>query len=531
MKKRVFLIVLDSYGVGELPDAYLWHDEGSDTLGAIRHHENFYCPNLEKLGLFHIDGVGGANPLIKPLGAYGKCAEKSMGKDTTIGHWEIAGMISPEPMPTYPDGFPEEVISEFEKRTGRKVICNKPYSGTDVIRDYGREHVETGALIVYTSADSVFQIAAHEDVVPVEELYRYCEIARELLQGKHGVGRVIARPFIGEHPYTRTSNRHDFSLVPPRTTMLDLLTKAGYETLSVGKIYDIFAGKCVSEMNRTKNNEMGMDVTMSMLDRDFEGLCFINLVDFDMVYGHRNDVAGYAKASTNFDRRLGELLPGLRPDDLLIITADHGCDPATPSTDHSREYVPLLMYGQHVRQNVNLGTRASYADMAATILDYFGVDQEDMSGESFLKQVLTDAAYLPSDAPSDEELYQLAVEARNKAYAPYSNYMVGAALLTKTGKIYTGCNVESATFTPTSCAERTAIFKAVSEGDREFAKIAVAGGPKGKISPFCAPCGVCRQAMAEFCDEDFIVVLGGPQGVREYRLSEVLPFMFTKKDL
>ena len=385
-QKRVFIIVLDSMGIGELPDAGLWQDEGSNTLGAIRNHENFDCPNLKKLGLFNIDGVDGG--VKKPAAAFMRLAERSMGKDTTTGHWEIAGLISEQPMPTYPNGFPEEVIRKFEEETGRKTLCNQPYSGTDCIRDFGEEHIRTGALIVYTSADSVFQIAAHEDIVPVEELYRYCEIARKILQGKHGVGRVIARPFTGEYPFTRTSNRHDFSLVPPKNTMLDLLKKAGYDTLSVGKIYDIFAGKSVSELNRTVNNDEGMQLTLQMADRDFNGLCFVNLVDFDMQYGHRNDVPGYAAAMTAFDRQLGELLPKLRPDDLLIITADHGCDPATPSTDHSREYVPMLLYGARVKAGTNLRTGASYADISATVLDYFGVDQEETAGTSFLEKAL-----------------------------------------------------------------------------------------------------------------------------------------------
>ncbi len=385
MAKRFFLIVLDSFGVGELPDAYLWHDEGSNTLGAIRNHPNFHCPELEAFGLFNIDGVGGG--VSAPKASYAKMAEKSMGKDTTIGHWEIAGIISPEPLPTYPEGFPKELIEEFEQKTGRKVICNKPYSGTEVIKDYGEEHVKTGALIVYTSADSVFQIAAHEDVVPVKELYRYCEIAREMLVPPHNVGRVIARPFNGEYPFTRTSNRHDFSLVPPSDTMLNLLQKAGYDTISVGKIYDIFAGSGVSESNRTVSNTHGMQVTKEIEGRDFNGLCFVNLVDFDMKYGHRNDVAGYAAAATEFDGFLSEFIKDMREDDVLLITADHGCDPATPSTDHSREYTPMLIYGQKIRNGVNLGVRPSFADISATVLDFFGVPQENTSGKSFLKEV------------------------------------------------------------------------------------------------------------------------------------------------
>lgn len=385
MSKRLFLIVLDSFGIGYEPDAYLWHDEGSNTLGAIRNAPEFNCPNLKNLGLFNIDGVG--KGVENPTAAYARMQESSMGKDTTIGHWEIAGIISPTPFPTYPNGFPKEVVSEFERRTGRKTLCNKPYSGTEVIKDYGEESIKTGALIIYTSADSVFQIAAHEDVVPVPELYRYCEIAREILQGEHAVGRVIARPFDGEYPFHRTARRHDYSLVPTKTTMLDLLKKAGYDTISVGKIYDIFAGKSLSESNRTVSNADGMQKTMDISKRDFNGLCFTNLVDFDMLYGHRNDVKGYAMAMTEFDKWLGDFLKVLKEDDLLMITADHGCDPSTPSTDHSREYVPMLLYGNKIKP-VNLGTRPTFADMSATVLEYFGVEKEDTAGTSFLQEVL-----------------------------------------------------------------------------------------------------------------------------------------------
>ena len=385
MSKRVFIIVLDSCGCGEMPDAYLWHDEGSNTLGAIRKDEHFDCPNLVSLGLFNIEGVGGG--VFAPRASFARMKETSMGKDTTIGHWEIAGIISPKPLPTYPNGFPDDVIEEFEKRTGRKVLCNKPYSGTEVIKDYGEEHIKTGALIVYTSADSVFQIAAHEDVVPVPELYRYCQIARDMLQGEHCVGRVIARPFTGEWPFTRTSNRHDYSLIPPHTTMLDVLKKHDLATISVGKIYDIFAGKSVSESNRTTSNANGMEVTLDIQKRDFEGLCFVNLVDFDMKYGHRNDIVGYASAMTEFDRYLGEFMKNMRKDDVLIITADHGCDPSTPSTDHSREYVPMIVYGDGIKAGVDLGTRGTFADISATVLDYLGVPQEDTAGESFLSKV------------------------------------------------------------------------------------------------------------------------------------------------
>lgn len=386
MKKRAFLIVLDSVGVGAMPDANEWGDEGSHTLNAIRNHPEFACPNLEKLGLFNVEGVGGG--VASPRTCYARMNESSKGKDTTIGHWEIAGVYSPKPFPTYPNGFPKEVLDEFEKRTGRGVLCNKPYSGTEVIKDYGEEHLRTGKLIVYTSADSVFQIAAHEELVPVETLYKYCEIAREMLQGEHGVGRVIARPFAGEYPFTRTPRRHDYSLVPPIPNLPSVMKENGFDVISVGKIFDIFAGQGFTESYPTVNNEDGMDKTMGIAKRDFNGLCFVNLVDFDMVYGHRNDVAGYARAMTAFDKRLGELLPTLGEEDILIITADHGCDPLTPSTDHSREYTPMLAYGKKLKQGLDLGTRESFADIGATLLEWFGLPAEKIYGKSFLKEIL-----------------------------------------------------------------------------------------------------------------------------------------------
>ena len=335
--KRVILMVLDSVGIGEMPDAAEYGDEGSNTLKAASTSSYFSMPNMRKLGYFNIDGVDIGEKEANPLGSFARMTEVSKGKDTTIGHWEIAGIISPTPLPTYPEGFPKEVLDEFSKRTGRGVLCNLPYSGTDVIRDYGEEHMKTGKLIVYTSADSVFQIAAHEDIVPIEKLYEYCQIARDLLQGEHGVGRVIARPFIGEPGnFTRTSRRHDYSLQPPKTTMLDVLSEKGYDVWSVGKIIDIFAEKGITEYVRTANNEEGINQKISLMKKNFNGLLFVNLVDYDMLYGHRNDVDGYAKALTYFDTRLPEILAELRDDDILIITADHGCDPITPSTDHSR---------------------------------------------------------------------------------------------------------------------------------------------------------------------------------------------------
>ena len=385
MSKRAFLIVLDSVGVGEMPDAGEWNDEGSNTLLSVRSHPDFSCPTLTKLGLFNIDGVGGG--VDSPRTCYARMRESSKGKDTTIGHWEIAGIHSKTPFPTYPNGFPKEVIDAFEKATGRGTLCNRPYSGTEVIKDFGEEHIKTGKLIVYTSADSVFQIAAHEDVVPIDKLYRYCEEARALLQGEHGVGRVIARPFEGEYPFKRTSRRHDYSLKPPKATLPEIMKKAGYDVISVGKIYDIFAGVGFTESHPTGNNKEGMNATMGMANRNFNGLCFVNLVDFDMVYGHRNDIQGYAKALSEFDRWLGEFLPTLQEDDMLIITADHGCDPATPSTDHSREYTPMLAYGKKLKAGVNLGTRESFGDIGATVLEWFNLPTDEIYGTSFLKEM------------------------------------------------------------------------------------------------------------------------------------------------
>ena len=389
MAKRVFLIVLDSCGCGEMPDSADFGDAGSNTLRACTASSRLDIPTLSKMGIFNIDSVDCGTPVPAPTAAYGRMAEKSRGKDTTIGHWELAGLISPHPLPTFPDGFPADFIQAFEKKTGRKVLCNKPYSGTEVIRDYGREQKETGGLICSTSADSVFQIAANEADIPPEELYRICETAREMLTGPElGVGRVIARPYTGEYPnYVRTSNRHDFSLLPPAPTLLDELKQAGLATIGVGKIYDIFAGQGITEMVRNKSNADGMEHTLHYAAQDFEGLCFVNLVDFDMLYGHRNDVDGYAAALTEFDGQLRKLLPMLKEDDLLFITADHGCDPSTPSTDHSREHVPLLAYGAKIKAGYNLGTRSTYADLAATVAEYFGV-KANIAGTSFLREIL-----------------------------------------------------------------------------------------------------------------------------------------------
>lgn len=390
MAKRVFLIVLDSFGIGEEPDAAKFGDHGVNTLRSVSGSPAFAAPNLSQLGLFNIDGVGCGTPVSAPSGAFARLQERSNGKDTTIGHWEIAGLVSPKALPTYPNGFPDEVIREFSQKTGRGVLCNKPYSGTEVIKDYGEEHLRTGSLIVYTSADSVFQIAAHEAVVPLEELYRDCQITREMLQGDHGVGRVIARPFVGTNAanFKRTSNRHDFSITPPRATMLDEISAAGLDMIAVGKINDIFAGRGATRAIRTKNNDDGMRVTLSLAAEDFHGLAFINLVDFDMLYGHRRDIPGYAAAISAFDRWLPGFLAQLKRDDLLMITADHGCDPAyLATTDHTREYVPWLITGQAVQPGVNLGTLQGFGNIAATVCAALNVPTQ-ADGESQLAKFL-----------------------------------------------------------------------------------------------------------------------------------------------
>ncbi len=370
--KRVFLIVLDSFGIGALPDAAKYGDEGANTLQSVRANEGFSVPTMQKLGLFNIEGVGGG--VETPVGVYARMAEKSNGKDTIIGHWELCGIVSERDLPTYPNGFPTELIQRFEKITGRAVICNKPYSGTEVIKDYGDRHVATGDLIVYTSADSVFQVAAHEEVVPVEELYGYCDAARAMLTGVHGVGRVIARPFVGTHgSYTRTANRHDYALHPPAKNVLNTLCENGKRVIAIGKINDIFAGEGISSYTKTQSNKDGMEKTKSLLGSDFEGLCFTNLVDFDQQYGHRRDIDGYANALSEFDAWLSGFISEMRADDALIITADHGCDPSYKAhTDHTREYVPVLIY-HHGIKSEDLGTKDSFAFVGETVKELLDI--------------------------------------------------------------------------------------------------------------------------------------------------------------
>ena len=367
MNKRVFLIVLDSLGIGEAKDASLYGDVGSNTLKSIRNANGFSAENLKKLGLFNIDGVGGG--VEHPLGVYARLTEKSAGKDTTLGHWELAGIISNKPMPTYPNGFPKEIIEEFEEKIGIKTLCNKPYSGTEVIKDYGEEHIKTGKPIVYTSSDSVFQIATHDKVVPLEKLYFYCETARKMLTGEHAVGRVIARPFTDKYPFIRTPYRKDYSVLPPKKTMLDTIKESSKDVIAVGKINDIFAGQGITESYKTLSNSDGFNRVLELQKKDFNGLCFINFVDFDSVYGHRNDVLGYSKAISDFDVFLGEFIKNLRENDLLIITADHGCDPSTPSTDHSREDVPFIMYKKDIEPK-NLGEIDGFDFVSKTVEKY-----------------------------------------------------------------------------------------------------------------------------------------------------------------
>lgn len=387
MIKRVALFVLDSVGVGELPDAVDYGDSGSNTLGNIsRAVGGLKMPNLGRLGLGNIIPVEGVPPVESPAASYGRMAEKSAGKDTTTGHWEMAGVIMEQPFPVYPNGFPSDLIKSYEEKIGRGVLGNKAASGTAIIEELGTEHMKTGFPIVYTSADSVFQIAAHEEIIPLEELYRICRIAREMLADQHAVGRVIARPFEGNPgSFRRTVNRHDFSLKPPGVTLLNILADNGVQVTAVGKIKDIFAGEGVTNTVSTKGNDEGMEKSLRLMESDITGLVFTNLVDFDMLYGHRNNPRGYADALEELDRWLPRLFDAMKEEDVLIITADHGCDPTTPSTDHSREYVPLLIYGKEVLGGVDLGVRESFADIAATVAEIFGLKFD--VGLSFWKQV------------------------------------------------------------------------------------------------------------------------------------------------
>ena len=392
--RRVIWIVLDSVGIGEMPDAAKYGDAGSDTLGNIARLRPLHLPNFCQLGLANIKPLTGLAPAAEPTGAYGKCALASPGKDTTTGHWEMVGIHLEKPFPLFPHGFPPEVMNEFERRIGRHVIGNKAASGTEIIKELGEEHVRTGSPIVYTSADSVFQVAAHEEVIPLFELYKICETAREILRGPYEMGRVIARPFIGEPGgFTRTPNRHDYAVPPPKGMLLDQLASRDIDVYSIGKIFDVFLGRGIREYVKTKSNADGLTKTLEAMEEVDRGMIFVNLVDFDQQYGHRNDVEGYARALEEVDRWLPSFNSKLRPNDLAIFTADHGCDPTTPSTDHSREYVPLLAYGPLVNHGVNLGTRASLSDIGQTVAENYGA--KIVVGESFLTLLL------PLSAQSD----------------------------------------------------------------------------------------------------------------------------------
>ncbi len=384
--QRVIWIVLDSVGIGEMPDAAQYGDVGSDTLGHIAQSRKLHLNNLCRLGLGNIRPLDRLPPDPAPAGAYGKCALASPGKDTTTGHWEMAGIHLAKPFPVYPNGFPPEVMDEFERRIGRSTLGNKAASGTEIIKELGEEHMRTGSPIVYTSADSVFQVAAHEEVITLYELYKMCETAREILRGKHEVGRVIARPFIGAPgSFTRTPNRHDYAVPPPKGMLLDRLQEKGVEVFAVGKIFDVFLGRGIRDYEKTKSNADGMEKTLQAMDTLDAGMIFVNLVDFDQNYGHRNDVEGYARALEAVDDWLPSIQARLKPEDLVILTADHGCDPTTASTDHSREYVPLLVFGRHSREGIDLGTRRSLSDIGQTVAENFGTSI--VTGESFLAQI------------------------------------------------------------------------------------------------------------------------------------------------
>ena len=387
MSKKAILIVLDSVGIGALEDAAAYGDAGADTLGHIINTCHPNLPNLMAMGLGNIDGASFPGAVAAPTAAYGRLREVSAGKDTTTGHWEIAGVQLSRPFPTFPNGFPQEFISRFEQAVGRQTIGNKPASGTAILDELGEEHIATGKLIVYTSADSVFQIAANEAVVPLEELYRDCEIAREMLRDELEVGRVIARPFVGERAgaFKRTGGRRDFSAMPPET-MCDVLVAAGKTVYGVGKIEDIFGHRGITLSNHAAGNPACMEATFAAMKEDFDGLLFVNLVDFDMVYGHRRDVQGYARALEEFDRQLPQIQALMGDEDMLVLTADHGCDPCHTGTDHTREHTPLLVWGRGLRPGVNLGTRQTYADISATVLDFFGMDKK-LKGTSFLEQL------------------------------------------------------------------------------------------------------------------------------------------------
>lgn len=521
MKKRAFIIVLDGVGIGYAPDADKYGDEGAFTLKSAYESGKLNIPNLVKMGLGNVEGLEFLGREDAPTASVGRAFERSDGKDTTTGHWEIAGIIGTEPPRTYPNGFPEDMLRAIEKAAGREMLVNKPYSGTKIIAEYGEEHIKTGKLILYTSADSVCQIAAHESVMSADELHKVCEAVREVLVGEYKVDRIIARPFAGEaQSFYRTDDRRDFALTPPYC-MLDALKAGGKDVIGVGKIYDIFASKSITENFAVHGNEECCDATMKCVrELDFDGLCFVNLVDTDMEYGHRRDAEGFANALSEFDRWLGEFTENMRDSDMLVITADHGCDPGYKGTDHTRETVPVIVYGKSLRAK-SLGNLSSYADIAASVCDFAGVEYHG-AGESFMKDITASFEL--------EELAKKAREAMSMSYSPYSMCTVGAALLCADGSVYTGANIESASYSPTVCAERSAFIRALNDGKRKFTAIAICGENTRikREGDLFYPCGVCRQFMREFCGNDFIIIVTNPRGsaTELHTLGEMLPYGF-----
>lgn len=532
--KRIFVIVLDSLGIGAMPDSPDYGDRGVDTLGHIAERtEQLKIPNLQKLGLANLCSLKQVEPVDAPLGVYARLNEASKGKDTMTGHWEMMGLYVTKPFITFTDhGFPPELIRELEERTGRKIIGNKSASGTEILDELGEEEIEKGHLIVYTSADSVLQICGNEETMGLDTLYHYCEIARELtMRDEWKVGRVIARPYTGKKKgeFRRTANRHDYALKPFGKTVLNALQEQGYDVISVGKINDIFGGEGVTESNRSRSSVHGMEQTIEIAGRDFCGLCYVNLVDFDALWGHRRDVAGYAAELEKFDEKLGILLDRLGEEDLLILTADHGNDPTYSGTDHTREAVPFVAYSPRFACGGKLEEQPAFAVIGATIAENFQVSvPEGCIGESILQELTRISGRKAEGKMEDNELIRLAREARKKAYAPYSNFQVGAALYTRDGQVYLGCNVENASYGASNCAERTAVFKAVSDGVHDFDRIAIVGGSGEDIMPECYPCGICRQVLSEFCDpESFRILVEDSQGKAEScRLAELLPRAF-----
>jgi len=510
MSRRVFVVVLDGLGIGPCPDQDRYGDGGSDTLAntLARSPADFSLPNLAALGLGCCSALPRVPAVGAPRAAVGTALPRSEGKDSTTGHWEMTGLLLEKPFPTFPDGFPPDLIEAFAARTGRGVLGNRAASGTAILDELGDQHRATGKWIVYTSADSVFQVAAHEEVVPIAELYRACEIARELCVGPVGVSRVIARPFVGiSGKWVRTGGRKDYSLAPIGETLLDRLATAGIPRVGIGKVDDLFAGRGI-ESRHAPTNRLAYQLLTEALERVESGFVFANVIEFDQTWGHRNDVAGFLGGLEELDRTLPDLLGRVQADDLVIFTADHGNDPTTPSTDHSRERVPVLVVGPKVRPAA-LGERATFADVGQTVAEFLGTGPL-AAGKSFLREVwITDP------------VEQAAWAVRERAYAPYSGFRVGAAVTDESGAIFAGCNVENASYGLTICAERSAVVQAVAAGVRRLDRVIVVTGTE----PPAAPCGACRQVLREF-GPDLVIDLVGPQSRKQWRMRDLLPDAF-----